>query len=656
MSESPSPIRVAILTVSDTAAADPVADKSGPTIKDILARRGYECILELIVPDDESRIREIVREWCDQGADWVITAGGTGFGVRDRTPEAIRPLLEREAPGLVHVLLSSSLRHTPLAALSRPVAGTVKNTLVVTLPGSVKAVRENLEVLLANGLVEHAVDLIKGGTGNRLHTELTSTSSSEERMLHQIHHHHHHHHDHGHRTPQPQTTLSHDPSQAVSSRHRESPYPLVSVEEAITLIFQQLRPLALQEKQVDPQLRGHVLGEDVYAAQDVPLTYTTSVDGYAFRSTDPPGIYRVASSQTHSTSDLLPPDSIYRINTGGPLPAGTDAVIMVEDTRLHSTYKNEHGEDVEEKEVETLAQVPKGENIRDPGSDVSKGDLVLEKGQILHSAGGEIGTLAFVGRTKVWVHMKPVVAILSTGNELLDLQSPTPFEGDGWGGIWDTNRPSLQAALEGMGYEVIDLGIVPDDIASHVAALRQGLTSADVILTTGGTSMGASDLLKPVIERHLDGTIHFGRVKVKPGKPTTFATIPTPTGRNERVPLFALPGNPASALVTFNVFVVPALRRLGGWPVERCQLPRIRVQIHDVMRLDPRPEFHRVVIKAGPTGLKAYSTGGQRSSRVASLNGANGLVALPARRIDGPDRVVAGESVEAVVIGELQIQ
>ena len=96
------------------------------------------------------------------------------------------------------------------------------------------------------------------------------------------------------------------------------------------------------------------------------------------------------------------------------------------------------------------------------------------------------------------------------------------------------------------------------------------------MLTTGGTSMGASDLLKPVIERHLGGTIHFGRVKVKPGKPTTFATVPTPRAR---VPMFALPGNPASALVTFHVFVVPALRRLGGWPEERCQLPRVKVQV-----------------------------------------------------------------------------
>ena len=135
---------------------------------------------------------------------------------------------------------------------------------------------------------------------------------------------------------------------------------------------------------------------------------------------------------------------------------------MVEDTRVHSTQRSPSGEEIEENEIQTLAQVPRGENVRDPGSHVRQGDLVLERGTGVNSAGGEIGTLAFVGRTRVRAHRKPVVAVLSTGNELLDVLSPNPLPSDGWGGIWDTNRPSLQAALIGLGYEVIDLGIVPD--------------------------------------------------------------------------------------------------------------------------------------------------------------------------------------------------
>ncbi|OBZ70254.1 Molybdenum cofactor synthesis protein cinnamon [Grifola frondosa] len=576
--------RVAVLTVSDTASADASADRSGPIIRDILSERGYECKYHLIVPDDEAAIRHTVQTWCDQDdVDWVITTGGTGFGVRDRTPEAIRPLIERDASGLVHLLLAASLQYTPLAALSRPVAGTAKNTLIITLPGSVKAVKENLAALLNGGVVDHALDLIRGGTGK-----------------------------------QPRTTLSHDPSLPASARHRESPYPLVSVKEALDRISAEIEPPVISEELVTSHLRGYVLAEDVYASQNVPSSYTTNVDGYALRHTDPPGVYKVVTSQTHSLADTLPADTIYRINTGGPLPAGADAVIMVEDTRLHSTIKSPQGEDLEENEVETLVSVPKGDNVRNPGSDVQKGDLVLEKGHIINSAGGEIGTLAFVGRTKV----KP--------------SAP----GDGWGGIWDTNRPSLQAVLEGMGYKVVDLGIVPDDLDAHVSALKIGLECADMILTTGAPRWAQATSSSPV----------------KPGKPTTFATIPTPGRASERVPIFALPGNPASALVTFHIFVVPALRRLGGWPSERCNLPSIRVQLQDPMRLDPRPEYHRAIIKASPVGFKAYSTGGQRSSRVASLNGANGLVALPARGENGPSQWVVGDLVETVIIGEIQVE
>ncbi|KAH9948788.1 molybdenum cofactor biosynthesis protein [Amylocystis lapponica] len=644
--------RVAILTVSDSAAQDATADRSGPSIRDILSSRGYDCAHTLIVPDDETRIRDAVQAWCAQDdVDWVLTTGGTGFGVRDRTPEAIRPLIEREASGLVHLLLSTSLQHTPLAALSRPVAGTVGNTLVVTLPGSVKAVRENLDALLMGGVVDHALDLIRGGSGRQLHAELASNASVQsapDPPPHAHAHHHHHHHSHSHSAPVPRTVLSHDPSLPVSARHRESPYPLVSVDDALSSILTELQSLSIREELVTARLRGYVLAEDVHAPQDIPRSQTTSVDGYALRSTDPPGIYTVVTPKTHALAEALPHGSVFRINTGGPLPTGTDTVVMVEDTRLHRTCA-----DGEEDAVETLAQVPVGENVRAPGSDVRRGALVLARGQVLHGAGGELGTLAFVGRAKARVYGKPVVALLSTGNELLDLQAPKPLEGDGWGGIWDTNRPALQAVLESMGYEVVDLGIVPDDLEAHVAALKKGVESADLLLTTGGTSMGASDLLKPVIERHLGGTVHFGRVKVKPGKPTTFATLP---GRAAHVPLFALPGNPASALVTFYLFVLPALRRLGGWPEDRCHLPRVRVQLRDAMRLDARPEFHRVVIKAGPEGLGAYSTGGQRSSRVASLSGANGLVALPPHQENGPDKLEVGEVVEAVVIGELQMQ
>jgi gephyrin len=179
---------------------------------------------------------------------------------------------------------------------------------------------------------------------------------------------------------------------------------------------------------------------------------------YSSAASDPPGVYKVVTPRNHSLSTPLPDGFIYRINTGAPLPAGADTVIMVEDTRVVSTH-----DDGEEKEVETLLQVPPQQDVRTPGSDVQKGDLVLRRGDLISARGGEIGLLAFVGRKNVEVYQKPIVAILSTGNEITDIQSTNSGIGeDGWGGIWDTNRPSLQAALEGMGYQVLDLGIVQD--------------------------------------------------------------------------------------------------------------------------------------------------------------------------------------------------
>ncbi|KAF9266182.1 hypothetical protein L218DRAFT_922674 [Marasmius fiardii PR-910] len=645
------PIRVAVLTVSDTASSDSNTDKSGPIIKEILDQNPskYQSVESTIVPDEVNLIQKVVKGWVNHGeVDLVLTTGGTGFGVRDRTPEAISVLLEREASGIVHLLLSSSLQKTPFAALSRPVAGTIKNTLVITLPGSVKAVKENLDALLSKGVMEHAVELIRGGTGSGVHAKLSSstdTSSDRGHSHNHDHHHHHHHHHHGHQIPQPRI-LSHDPSLAVSARHRISPYPIISFEDALEKIHESINRLPAVKRPVEPGLAGFILAEDIFSPSDFPPSHTTNVDGYAVKSSSPAGTYKVITAKTHTLSQELPEGTIYRINTGAQLPAGTDAVIMVEDTRLVSTHKDD---DDDENEVETLAQVTPGENVRDPGSDVRKGDLVLQKGERITSAGGELGTLVFVGQRKVEVFKKPVVAILSTGNEIIDLKSsPSP----GSWNSWDTNRPSLHAALQGMGYEVVDLGIVPDEIDAHVTAIQAGLDKADLILTTGGTSMGPSDLLKPVIERHFNGSIQFGRVAVKPGKPTTFATIPLPDGRLK--PIFALPGNPASALVTFYIFVLPALRKLGGWPEGMVQLPRVQVELQTSMRLDPRTEFHRVILRSDGSGLKAFSTGGQRSSRVASLSGANGLVILPQRQEGKPQFIEKGEKVEALIISEIQ--
>lgn len=225
--------------------------------------------------------------------------------------------------------------------------------------------------------------------------------------------------------------------------------------------------------------------------------------------------------------------SIYRINTGAPLPPGADAVIMVEDTEIVSRHAGGAGE---EKEVKVLAQVDAGENVRAAGSDVALGEKVLEQGDVISGVGGELGTLAFVGRRSVRpcacfvddrtqadldiqaaVHRRPIVAVLSTGNELVEILDTRTKPTSSFSAIPDSNRPSLLSILHHLHFDTVDLGIIGDTMEATKAALKRGKEEADVIISTGGTSMGVGDLLKPCIEREMNGTVHFGRVAMKPG-------------------------------------------------------------------------------------------------------------------------------------------
>lgn len=657
-----SPYRAGVLTVSDTASLNPSLDRSGSALSELLLASGFH-VQRSISPDDIDSIRSQVRSMTDdERFDLVITTGGTGFGRRDVTPEAIEPLISRKTPALTHALTSFSLEKTPLAALSRGVSGIRrgeggKEALIVALPGSPKAVKECMEVLLGgSGLLKHALELLSGGSGEAKHKEMQGglhrTSVAVDTATDTgCAHHHHGGGLHSHSAPKPRTTpadhsayLTIDPSSGPSLRHRTSPYPLLDLDHALSLIAQHTpAPTHVETLPLTPALIGHVLAEDVSAPTDLPPGPTTNVDGYAVNATrTPAGDYNVVTLTTLQTRGLRE-GWIFRINTGQGLPAGTDAVVMVEDTELLEEYEGE------EVKVKVLAQVDVGENVRDKGSDVVAGQVVLPAGTVISALGGEIGTLAFLGRSEVKVYRKARIAILSTGNELVD-PSLTPTHAE-WGfTVFDANRPSLATALTALGYPTIDLGITRDNPSSTLTALNRGLAEADIVLTTGGTSMGESDLLKPLLERQLSATIHFGRVAMKPGKPTTFATLP-----GEKV-VFALPGNPASALVTFYVFVLPCLRKLSGFPQTSgggWSLPKIPVTVAEEMRLDTRPEFHRVTVKADREGLVAYSTGKQRSSGMHSLATANALVALPALQPGKDRQVKAGETVQAMLLGSI---
>lgn len=426
---------------------------------------------------------------------------------------------------------------------------------------------------------------------------------------------------------------------------------MLDVEEALKLIGEHTPAPVVTSAKVDVDLVGAVLAEDVRASENVPAFRASIVDGYAVvvpKDGNMKGIFPVTAISHAAPGEVqrLQEGEIARITTGAPLPPGATSVIMVEDTILRAKTDDEK----EEKEVELLADnVEEGENIREIGSDIKENSIILRKGEQISAVGGEIGMMASVGTSTVKIYRRPIVGVLSTGDEIINHDR----EGDlRLGEVRDTNRPTLISAVKEWGYEVVDLGIASDKPGSLEETLRDGMRKADLIITTGGVSMGELDLLKPTIERSLGGTIHFGRVNMKPGKPTTFATVPAKNNGGERVSkvIFSLPGNPASALVTFHLFVLPSLHAMSG--VSPPGLTKIPVNLAHDFKLDPRrPEYHRAIVTVRRDGsLSASSTGGQRSSRVGSLKGANALLCMP----KGSEPLREGAKVDALLMNNIR--
>jgi molybdenum cofactor synthesis domain-containing protein len=303
------------------------------------------------------------------------------------------------------------------------------------------------------------------------------------------------------------------------------------------------------------------------------------------------------------------------------VPAGATAVVPVEATEIADEHVIVHQE-----------RVDRGENIRPVGVDLARGAVVLKRGSLLGPA--EMGLLAGLGVDPVGVVRRPRVSVLSTGNELVE-----PDETPGPGQIRDANRFSLIAALQEAGADVIWAGRGADDAAALRSSMIDRIAESDVVITSGGVSMGDLDLIKPLLAELAD--VHFRRVFMKPGKPFNFAT-------SGDTLIFSLPGNPVSALVGFEFFIRPALRSmLGAAEIDR---PRARVRLDQSVRSSDRIEFQRAIVRVDPGGqLKAATTGPQASSRLASLVGANALIVVP----PGSEFMGEGSRVEAILVGPL---
>jgi molybdopterin molybdotransferase len=400
---------------------------------------------------------------------------------------------------------------------------------------------------------------------------------------------------------------------------RASTYPLLDVDDAAALVLEHTPVLAV-ERVVLADCAGRVLAEDVTATASLPAFPSSAVDGYAVMSQDAGKALRVLgeSAAGRPFAGAVTPGTAARILTGGVLPDGADCVVMVEDVQLDGDF------------VTVPGALRPGSNFHRPGDDVRAGELIVTAGMQLGAA--ELGLCAALGFARLPVYRRPRVSLMSTGDELVEV-GETP----GRGQIVDSNRWALLAALHEAGAEVRGLGIAPDQPDALRRLVVDALGDADVLVTSGGVSVGTHDLVKPLLESL--GIVYIGRVKLKPGKPFTFATL------HEGRVAFGLPGFPVSSLVTFEVFVRPALRKMQGFA--QLQRPTLPVRLgYEARASGDRTEYQRVSLRREGGELVAETTGSQSSSRLMSLAGAHALVRIP----PGDQGLKAGSIVEALIL------
>jgi molybdopterin molybdotransferase len=413
---------------------------------------------------------------------------------------------------------------------------------------------------------------------------------------------------------------------------------VISVEQALEKILEHIEVLDVEESPILGCL-GQVLAEDVFSDISIPPQDNSAMDGYAVRAADTSGASR-KSPRVLRVIDTVVAGSISRarvevgtavkIMTGAPIPKGADAVVKFEDTD-----QSERGADASQ--IGILAEVKPGLEIRKAGEDIAKGSLVLKEGTLIRPA--EVGALASLGRTSVKVIRRPAVAVLATGNELVDITQTLPA-----GKIYNTNSYSLAALVLRYGGIPRILGIASDVEDSLIARLHLGL-DADMLLTSGGVSLGDYDIVRDVLAK--EGEIVFWRVRQKPGKPLAFGMIRALGGGGgvRKIPFFGLAGNPVSAMLNFELFARPAMLKMMGR--QKLAKPMIEAVIEEpIENTDGRRIFARAVVQKRQGKYFARLTGPQGSGILTSMTLANGLVIVPE---DKPG-VKKGDSVQVIML------
>jgi molybdopterin molybdotransferase len=405
---------------------------------------------------------------------------------------------------------------------------------------------------------------------------------------------------------------------------------MISVEEALEKVLSYIKVLDGVETPILECL-GQVLAKDIYSSIDIPPKDNSAMDGYAVKAQDTSGaaasspVYLdiIGEAKAGDVSNLeVKAHKTIRIMTGAPLPKGADSVVPFEDT--DETQRSEQPL----KQIGILKPVDKGKNVRLAGEDIGKGQLAIQKGAVLRPA--QVGVLASLGMDKVKVIRRPVVAILATGDELAELGQPLSE-----GQIYNSNSYSSAAQVLRYGGIPRVLGIARDTEEDLDKKIREAL-SADMLLTTGGVSMGDYDLVKDVLAKQ--GEISFWKVRMKPGKPLAFGTI-------KGVPHLGLPGNPVSSMITFELFARPAILKMMG----KTNLIRPTVEVTMESRIknsDGRRILARAIVRKEGDRLYAKTTGPQGSGILTSMSQANALVIVP----EDVAAVKEGDLVKAIML------
>lgn len=606
-----------IITVSDTCSAGTAVDTSGPKLQELLRSNFTPNIIKYeLIPDDIKQIESTLIYFTDVlRLDLIISTGGTGFGPRDVTPEATKNVIHREAPQLALVMSLYSLEKTKFAALSRAICGIRNRSLIINMPGSKKAVIECFESIC--GIIPHALQHMNNDVMEirKVHVSLQAGGSKAiadagDKCCSA----------HSNQAIKIAASTASAPTKATPHKHicphktgsgdgndRNSPYPMIPVDQCLQLVLGSLRKLPTVEEHI-----SHL---------SLPPFRASIKDGYAVISSGGKGKKRVIgyiSAGDEISKHKLADDECFKINTGAPVPTHSDSIIQVEDTKV-LTRLVDGTEDI----IEIFTEPTVDLDIRSIGCDLIEGENLFTNHNVYPGSVTYKSILASVG--KVTELEEPMIGVISTGDELIE-----PGQELQPGKIYDSNMTMLVELLKQFGFSKIKTIIAKDSYDSLKSGMTSMVNDCQITICTGGVSMGDKDFVKAVVQ-DLGFKIHFGRVNMKPGKPMTFAA--NADGRA----VFGLPGNPVSSFVTFHLFVLPAIRYIMNYDLTKLSLPKITVELlNDSLELDPRPEYARATITLKNGKFYAKVKGDQISSRLRSIDGADVLLHLPAATAQKP--------------------